>query len=150
MMQDGIDLPPPVGFDIPNEVILPPSQQTYLCSGEAQGIVRQFLEQYFLIFDSESRQPLLQAYHENAMFSMTSNYPYGQNAKNSSWLNWYNTDNRNLLRVQDRDRRHKLLRQGQLSVVSFLSEMPGSKHDIHSFTVDLQLFTVSFLFVVVE
>lgn len=34
-------------------------------------IVRQFLGQYFTIFDSESRQPLLNAYHEQAMISMT-------------------------------------------------------------------------------
>lgn len=95
------------------------------------------------IYDSDSRQPLLQAYHEHAVFSMTSQYPYGLNSKNSSWLNWYYTDNRNLLRVQDHDRRYKLLKQGQLAVVSFLSEMPATKHDTHNFTVDFNLFTVS-------
>ncbi|XP_031353729.1 nuclear RNA export factor 1 isoform X2 [Photinus pyralis] len=142
---DGIDLPPPIGFDIAEEVRLPPSVQTYLCNAEAQGIVRQFLEQYFQVFDSGSRQPLLQAYHEDAKFSMTSAYPYGQNPKNSSWLNWYNTDSRNILRVQDHDRRLKLLKQGNLAVVSFLSEMPQSKHDIHSFTVDLNISTPQLL-----
>ncbi|KAK4874726.1 hypothetical protein RN001_014086 [Aquatica leii] len=147
---DGIDLPPPIGFDIAEEVHLPTSVQTYLCNAEGQEIVRQFLEQYFEIFDSGSRQPLLQAYHENAMFSLTSSYAYGQTPKNSSWLNWYNTDNRNLLRVQDHDRRNKLLRQGQLTIVSFLSEMPESKHDIHSFTVDLNLFTPQLLLLTVS
>ncbi|KAF5288344.1 hypothetical protein FQR65_LT12079 [Abscondita terminalis] len=146
---DGIDLPPPIGFDIAEEVHLPATLQTYLCNADGQEIVRQFLEQYFEIFDSNSRQPLLQAYHENAMFSMTSSYAFGQNSKNSSWLNWYNTDNRNLLRVHDHDRRFKLLRQGQLAVVSFLSEMPESKHDIHSFTVDLNLFTPQLLLLTV-
>lgn len=67
-------------------------------------------------------------------------YGYGKD-KNVSWLNWYNTDNRNILRVQDIDRRCKLVKQGQLSVVSFLQDMPLTKHDIHSFTVDLTLFT---------
>lgn len=122
---------------------MPKTQQTFLCAQEGQDIIRQFLEQYFLIYDSPSRQPLLQAYHENAMFSMTMAYPYGMTPKNSSWLNWYQTDNRNLLRVQDTERRHRLLRQGNLSVVSFISEMPKTKHDIQSFTVDLSLFTVS-------
>lgn len=142
---DGIDLPPPIGFDIVEEVRLPPSVQTYLCSAEAQNIVRQFLEQYFEIFDGGSRQTLLQAYHEQAKFSLTSAYSYGQTPKNSSWLSWYNTDSRNLLRVQDHDRRLKLLKQGHLAVVSFLSEMPDTKHDIHSFTVDLTLFTPQLL-----
>lgn len=116
-----------------------------MCNQDAQGVVRQFLEQYFTIFDSDNRQPLLQAYHEHALFSMTMAYPYGQHNKNSPWLNWYATDNRNLDRVRDVERRHKLLKQGQLSVVSFLSDMPSSKHDLHNFRVDLTVFTVSLI-----
>lgn len=105
--------------------------------------MRHFLEQYFSIYDSKNRQPLLNAYHSEAMFSFTMAYPYGLGKdKNVAWLNWYQTDNRNILRVQDVERRCKLLKQGQLSVVSFLQDMPETKHDIHSFTVDLTLFTV--------
>ncbi|XP_018319322.1 nuclear RNA export factor 1 isoform X2 [Agrilus planipennis] len=141
MKLDGVDLPPPISFDISEEVPLPTSQQTFLCNAEGQGIVRQFLEQYIQIFDGETRQPLLQAYHEQATLSMTMAYPYGQHQKNSSWLNWYLTDNRNILRVTDSDRRMRLLKQGHLAVVSFLNDMPATKHDIHSFTVDLCLFT---------
>lgn len=107
--------------------------------------MRQFLEQYFLLFDSESRQPLLNAYHQYALFSMTMAYPhnqYGQYKKNVSGLEWYVSDNRNLMRIVDPDRRAKLLLQGQVSIMSFLQEMPVTKHDVHSFTVDLSLFTV--------
>lgn len=137
-------MPPPIGFDIENEVPLPASQQTFLCTQEGQGIVRQFLEQYFTIFDSGNRQSLLQAYHENALFSLTMAYPYGQR-QNSAWLDWYATESRNLQRVQNTERRRALLKQGQLAVVSYLSDMPSTKHDLHSFTVDLTLYTVSFL-----
>ncbi|KRT79098.1 hypothetical protein AMK59_7798 [Oryctes borbonicus] len=145
MKLDGTDLPPPISFDISEEVHMPQSQQTFLCSADGQGIVRQFLEQYFQIMDSDNRQPLASAYHENALLSMTMCYPYGQHQKNSSWLNWYGTDNRNILRVTDSDRRLRLLKQGQLAIISFLQEMPSSKHDIHSFTVDLNLFTSQML-----
>ncbi|KAL1494139.1 hypothetical protein ABEB36_009785 [Hypothenemus hampei] len=139
---DGIDLPPPITFDINEEGTMPDAQQTFLCNVEGEGIVRQFLEQYFQIYDSKNRQPLLEAYHENTMFSFTSAYPYGLNKdKNVPWLNWYQTDNRNILKVQDPDRRSRLLKQGKLSVVSLLQEMPETKHDIHSFTVDLTLYT---------
>lgn len=138
-------MPPPIGFDIAEETNIPDPQQTFLCNTEGETIVKQFLEQYFLIYDSKNRQPLLAAYHENAMFSFTSAYPYGLGKdKNVSWLNWYQTENRNVLKVQDIDRRCKLLKQGQLSIVSFLQDMPDTKHDIQSFTVDLTLFTVSF------
>ncbi|KAF7271883.1 hypothetical protein GWI33_015302 [Rhynchophorus ferrugineus] len=140
---DEVDLPPPISFDIAEEINVPETQKTFLCSLEGEPIIRQFLEQYYLIYDTENRQPLLQAYHENAVFSYTMCHPSGSlgKDKNSAWLNWYQTDNRNLLKVSDSDRRTKLLRQGQLSVVSFLQEMPLSKHDIHSFTIDLTLFT---------
>ncbi len=36
----------------------------------------QFLGEYFRIYDSESRQQLLDAYHENAVMSMASAHPY--------------------------------------------------------------------------
>lgn len=141
--KDGVDLPPPISFDIQEEVHLPPTQQNFICNAEGQDIVRKFLEQYFLIFDSDSREPLIQAYHETALFSMTSAYPYGQSQKTSTaWLNWYNTDNRNLLRVRDAERRMKLLKQGNAAIVEFLKDVPETKHDMHSFTVDLVLFTV--------
>lgn len=98
-----------------------------------------------MIFDSDSREPLIQAYHENALYSITSAYPYGQSQKTAAWLNWYNTDNRNIMKVKDTDRRLKLLKQGSVEIISFLKDMPETKHDMHSFTVDLVLFTVSFI-----
>lgn len=137
-------MPPPIGFDIENEVQLPPSRQTCLCTEDGQAIVRQFLEQYFAIFDSDNRQPLVQAYHEKALFSLTMAYLYGQK-QNSAWLDWYATDSRNLQRIHNTERRRTLLKQGQVAVVAFLSDMPKTKHDLQSFTVDLSLFTVSIL-----
>lgn len=139
-----MDLPPPISFDIQEEVHVPASVQNFICNSEGQEIVRKFLEQYFLIFDGDSREPLIQAYHESAVYSMTSAYPHGQSQKTTNaWLNWYNTDNRNLVRVKDSERRYKLLKQGSVAIVDFLKDMPESKHDMHSFTVDLVLFTVS-------
>jgi nuclear RNA export factor len=38
---------------------------------KAQEVASQFLQQYFIVFDSENRQPLLDAYHEHACLSMT-------------------------------------------------------------------------------
>ncbi|XP_017785582.1 PREDICTED: nuclear RNA export factor 1 [Nicrophorus vespilloides] len=147
---DGIDLPPPISFDIEDDVArLPPSKQTFLCCAEGQAIMRKFMEQYFIIFDSDSRKPLLQAYHENALLSMTMAYPYGQNSRNPPFLTWYATDNRNLQRVTDSERRAKMLKHGNLQIVTFLDEMPHTKHDMNSFTVDLSLFTPQLLLVTV-
>lgn len=144
-LKDGIDLPPPISFDIVDEHHLPNPQQNFLCNVDGIHVVRPFLEEYMSIYDTENRQPLLQAYHEHAMFSMTMAYPhgYGREEKTVPWLNWYATDNRNIMRVQNPERRMKLLKQGQLAIVTYLQEMPQTKHDIHSFTVDLTVCTVS-------
>ncbi|XP_045460288.1 nuclear RNA export factor 1-like isoform X1 [Harmonia axyridis] len=137
MKLDGLDLPPPICFDLADEVALPTPAKTFLCEANAGSIIRQFLEQYFTLFDSENRQMLIQAYHEQATFSMTMAYPYGTKDKSVNWLNWYSTDNRNLLKLTDPERRFKLLKQGNVSIVSFLKYMPKTKHDLMNFLVDL-------------
>lgn len=72
--KDGVELPRPIVFDLADEVTkAPPTQRIFTADVKAQEIASQFLQQYFLIFDSENRQPLLDAYHENACLSMTIN-----------------------------------------------------------------------------
>lgn len=51
--------------------------------------------------------------------------------------------NRNIKHKTDLDSRCRSLKQGRLQVVSYLSELPPTKHDPQSFAVDLTLFTVS-------
>uniref|UniRef100_A0A182QK83 NTF2 domain-containing protein n=1 Tax=Anopheles farauti TaxID=69004 RepID=A0A182QK83_9DIPT len=136
---DNIDLPPPISFDVPeDDMKLPPAKASFLCDGGGADFVRQFLEQYFAIYDSENRQPLLEAYHEHAMFSLTVN-TYHQS--NQQKLGAYMGGNRNLKHKTDLDSRCRSLKQGRLQVVSYLSSLPQSKHDLQSFAVDLTLFT---------
>lgn len=58
-------------FDVEDETRLMPSRGSFLCDVNGGNVVRTFLEQYYTIFDSDSRQPLIDAYHENAQFSLT-------------------------------------------------------------------------------
>lgn len=76
-------MPPQIGFDIEPEEVekMPTAKASFLCNPNGQEIVRQFLEQYFLIYDSEDRQPLIPAYHEHVLFSMTSSYSANPNYK---------------------------------------------------------------------
>lgn len=62
---------PQILFDVHDTSTLPKSQASFLCDASGADIIRQFLEQYFMIFDSENRQPLLDAYHEQAMMSIS-------------------------------------------------------------------------------
>ncbi|KAJ6635040.1 Nuclear RNA export factor 1 [Pseudolycoriella hygida] len=134
---DFVNLPPPMGFDIPDEISIPSPKASYLCNHNGADIVRQFLEQYFIIFDSNNRQPLLDAYHEHAMFSLTVTH----NSQQGQRLGSYLPHNRNIVRIKDYDARNRHLKCGRLPVVSFLSELPATQHDPHSFAVDLSLFT---------
>lgn len=71
-----MDLPKPILFDVVDEGNkIPPSQRMFVANAKAQEVASRFLQQYFLIFDSENRQPLLDAYVEHACFSMTVSYP---------------------------------------------------------------------------
>lgn len=137
---DNMDLPPPIGFDVPeDDHKLPTAKASFLCDTAGASIVRQFLEQYFMIYDSDNRQPLLEAYHEHAMISMTVFNSPSQGSQQR--LQSYLTYNRNLTSKRDLDTRCRFLKMGRLPVVSFLSELPNTKHDPQTFVVDLTLFT---------
>ncbi|KAK0092788.1 hypothetical protein PV326_000572 [Microctonus aethiopoides] len=142
---DGTELPRPILFDIADEgVVLPPTKQMFLNDPRAEKVAVQFMQQYFTIFDGDSRQPLLDAYHENAYFSLTI-APSSQIQK----FNKYLSDNRNLFRTSEPTRRRKLLKQGRLPIVSFISEMPKTQHYFNTFTMDISLVTDGFMLITV-
>ncbi|XP_057318714.1 nuclear RNA export factor 1-like [Microplitis mediator] len=142
---DGMELPKPILFDVAEEGIqVPPTQKVFAKNGEALKVAEQFMLQYFTIFDSDSRQPLLDAYHEHAFFSLTvAPCPTIQK------FNKYTPDNRNLFRSSDTSRRTKLLKQGRLPVVSFISELPKTQHYLNSFTMDIGAVTPSTIMITV-
>ncbi|KAK0162689.1 hypothetical protein PV327_006445 [Microctonus hyperodae] len=142
---DDVELPKPIVFDIvEEEVILPPTKIKFANDPTAEKIAVQFMQQYFTVFDSNSRQPLLDAYHANAYFSLTI-APSSQIQK----FNKYLPDNRNLLRTNDTTRRKKLLKQGRLPIVSYISEMPKTQHYLNSFTMDINLVTEGMMLITV-
>ncbi|KAI9557098.1 hypothetical protein GHT06_016896 [Daphnia sinensis] len=138
MKLDGVDLPPVISFDIGTEdATLPPSSGSWFVSDEARQIVLVFLEQYLTVYDSDDRQPLLNAYYDSATMSLTCSYPPGQTASASARLDAYMKDSRNLKRVDDVNRRYRLLQQGKVDIVSFLSKLPKTLHDPTSLVVDV-------------
>lgn len=137
-----MDLPPAIGFDVLEDVTLPPRQQSFLVDPAGQDLVREFLTQYFAIYDAESRQPLLEAYHEHATMSMAASY-LTNDSRNAATqrLNAYITNSRNIMRITEREARRRYLRTGRLQVVSFLSDLPKTTHDLMGFAVDLLIYT---------
>jgi len=130
---DGKELPKEIGFDDDEPTTssdLPASIPKMVKNEAAAGVVLTFLEQFFKLYDSDNRQPLLDAYHEEAMFSLSA---YGRH----DMLSAYIPESRNLLRVDYEKKRHDLLRRGRLSVVAFLTKLPKTEHDMNTFTLDV-------------
>lgn len=75
LCQDGLELPPQIGFDIETEDTKAPAPQASFFSDPAGiDIVKEFLQAFYAIYDSDDRQPLENAYHDQAMFSLTASY----------------------------------------------------------------------------
>lgn len=141
---DGKPLPKQIGFEdededdtSPSTTQLPATIPKYIKEAGSGDLVLQFLQQFFKLYDSDNRQPLLDAYDENALMSMS---VFGASHDISRYLE----KSRNILRIKEY-RQNKLLQKGRLPIVSFLSELPKTQHDLSSFTLDVPLITPSLM-----
>ncbi|KAG8437936.1 hypothetical protein GDO86_008575 [Hymenochirus boettgeri] len=133
---DGQELPPPITFDVETPTTLPPCKGSYLASEDIKVLVLRFLQQYYVYYDAEDRQGLLNVYHDEACCSLSIPFGPGQNPTRSS-LGDYFKDSRNVKRLRDPTLRFKLLKHKRLNVVGFLNELPRTQHDLNSFVVDI-------------
>lgn len=135
---DGNELPPPITFDVEVPTDLPaPKGNFFLGDKKVEEIICNFVTQYFALYDSANRQPLIDAYHEQAVFSLSS-YSLGQwsgSGKQPSLAD-YNVKCRNLVRIKDSSQRQHRLKMGRVAIVGALSELPVTQHDLQSFVVD--------------
>jgi len=104
----------------------------------SEGIVLTFLKEYFKIYDSDSRQALLDAYHEKAHMSMSASGRH-------ELLHAYVQESRNFIKIESEKRRHATLRKGKLQIVAFLSTLPKTQHDLNTFTLDVPLTSSSLM-----
>uniref|UniRef100_A0AAR2IY77 Nuclear RNA export factor 1 n=1 Tax=Pygocentrus nattereri TaxID=42514 RepID=A0AAR2IY77_PYGNA len=116
---------------------------SYFCSEELKSLILCFLQQYYTIYDSADRQPLLDAYHDGATFSLI--IPFSMQNPSKCSLGEYQKDSRNIKRVRDSTTRFRLLKHTRLNVVAFLNELPKTHHDIASFNVDVNTYTNTLL-----
>uniref|UniRef100_A0A672Q0E5 Nuclear RNA export factor 1-like n=1 Tax=Sinocyclocheilus grahami TaxID=75366 RepID=A0A672Q0E5_SINGR len=142
---DGHDLPPPIVFDLEvAPATLPPCKASYFCSEEIKNIILCFLQQYYSIYDSGDRQPLLDAYHDGAAFSLS--IPFTLQNPSKSSLGEYQKDSRNIRRMKDDPTtRFRLIKHTRLNVVAFLNELPKTQHDIASLIIDVNTYTATLL-----
>uniref|UniRef100_A0A4W4GTC9 Nuclear RNA export factor 1b n=1 Tax=Electrophorus electricus TaxID=8005 RepID=A0A4W4GTC9_ELEEL len=136
---DGHDLPPPIGFDLE---VAPPGLPSCKVITDSMK-VSHICALYYTIYDSADRQPLLNAYHDGATFSLI--IPFSIQNPSKCSLGEYQKDSRNIKRVKDSTTRFRLLKHTRLNVVAFLNELPKTHHDIASFNVDVNTYTNTLL-----
>ncbi|XP_077611982.1 nuclear RNA export factor 2-like [Crocuta crocuta] len=129
---DGQKLPPAIiiDTDVPHS-----SKESFRGNEKLKSLILQFLQQYYLIYDSEDRQGLLTAYHHKACFSLT--IPFNPEDPSPSSLCEYLKENRNMKKIKDSYLRVQLLKHTKHDIVCSLCELPKTQHDINSFMVDM-------------
>uniref|UniRef100_A0A8I3PBF7 Nuclear RNA export factor 2 n=1 Tax=Canis lupus familiaris TaxID=9615 RepID=A0A8I3PBF7_CANLF len=96
---DGQELPPPVIIDADTPCLIKPCKESYKGSETLKSLVLQFLQQYYLIYDSGDRQGLLGAYHDEACFSLAISFNPEDPAPSS--LCEYSKESRNMKKLKD-------------------------------------------------
>uniref|UniRef100_A0AAZ3Q1K4 Nuclear RNA export factor 1 n=1 Tax=Oncorhynchus tshawytscha TaxID=74940 RepID=A0AAZ3Q1K4_ONCTS len=130
---DGHDLPLPIVFEVVSPTTTPPCKVWSV-------FVHRITKRYYSVYDSGNRQPLLDAYHDGASFSLS--LPSSQNPNS---LREYHKDSRNIKRLKDPSTRFRLLKHTRLNVVALLNELPKTQHDSASFNVDVNTYTTTLL-----
>lgn len=108
-----------------------------------------FLKAYYDLFDSENRQQLVAAYHDQASFSLSISRPPEAGHKGQFSADLVQ-ESRNLMRVREGPARTKLLKQGKISVVAALTALPDTQHIRESFMIDVPFFSEHIVVIVVN
>ncbi|XP_030161491.1 nuclear RNA export factor 2-like isoform X1 [Lynx canadensis] len=136
---DGQTLPPAIIIDTDAPYLIKSSKESSRGSEKLKSLILQFLQQYYLIYDSEDRQGLLCAYHYKACFSLT--IPFNPKDPAPSSLCKYFKESRNMKKIKDPYLRVQLLKHTKHDIVCSLSTLPKTQHDISSFVVDMWFHT---------
>jgi len=157
---DGKELPKVIGFEGEDEETASTSllPQVHMkmenCQPEAEKIILQFLQEYFKVYDTDKRENIINAYHDDAVMSMHMAYPeWCGNVQGAEKLNEYMRNSRNLKIITQPAKQKQFLKKGKLAICAFLTELPKTEHYKASFTLDVPVasekllcFTVSGIF----
>jgi len=81
LVQDGAELPPVIEFDVGVEdSVLPTNQPSFFVQDEGRRVAQTFLAKYLEIYDTDDRTPLLAAYHDSTVMSLTVSFAPGTSA----------------------------------------------------------------------
>ncbi|KAH9422072.1 Nxf1p [Dermatophagoides pteronyssinus] len=139
-------LPTEIGFDLAVADNIPEKKGSFIPDESLKTFITGFLKEYFRMYDSDSRQQLMVAYHDSATFThsiASNNSMYRPN-------DIIMKESHNLLRLRDESLWVKLVKTSNVDIVSFLNKLPVTKHHLDTFQVDIPFFSKEFINVVVN
>ncbi|XP_052026713.1 nuclear RNA export factor 2-like [Apodemus sylvaticus] len=152
---DGRKLMLPTVMDIEEPQLTKPCKDIFKGSDVIKSQVQQFLREFYLIYDSEERQDLLNIYHDQACFSLTIPFNPGDPDLNS--MCGYFKDERDMKKSKEFYIQRQLLKYTKQDIVDYLRALPQTLHAFSSFQVNICFqmetmlcFSVSGLFKEVE
>ncbi|XP_025191697.1 nuclear RNA export factor 1-like [Melanaphis sacchari] len=111
-------------------------------------LVESFLTQYYEHYDNQvSRRMISEAYHENAIFTLSSCLLHEDLRGN---LSRYLHESRNFLKSDRSKQERGFLHKGKKNILNFLNKLPKSKHDLSSFIVDVPFATATMIQIVLN
>nr|XP_023396941.1 nuclear RNA export factor 3-like [Loxodonta africana] len=132
--QDNQEGPPPIVFGTEASKKLPVCKGSIFGSETLGNLILLFLHQYYCVYDYGDRHGLLDAYHNEACFSLA--IPCNPDDLVPNSLDKYSKGNRNMRKLKDPILRVQLLKHRKHDIVDFLSVLPRTHHDISSLVVD--------------
>jgi len=142
---DEVDLPKLITFEEEGSTSQGPSrinipmQPKMVVNQEAETCITQFVQKFFEVYDTDHREHLIDAYHEEALMSFSSSF--NRSIRDDS-VKRYIGESRNLQVIQEY-KRSQLIHQKRVQIVGFLDKLPKTKHDITSFTLDVPFVNVN-------
>lgn len=113
---------------------VPSIQSNYLGDGTRLGLIKQFVQHFFTLYDQNDRSIMNGLYDRDALYSMTlgpmTHYLHKQITKTFA-------TNRNLLKFVDYAKCHEFLLRGPEKIISAFKRQPPTIHNFKTFQIDL-------------
>lgn len=132
---DGRKLLLPTVMNTQERKLMKPCKDIFMGSEVIKNQVHRFLREYYLMYDSEERQGLLNIYHDQACFSLT--IPFNPNDPDLNSMYVYFKDENDMKNFKEFHIQRQLLKYTKQDIVECLRGFPQTLHAFSSFQVNI-------------
>ncbi|XP_029329340.1 nuclear RNA export factor 2-like isoform X2 [Mus caroli] len=132
---DGRKLLLPTVMNTEERKLMKPCKDIFRGSEVIKNQVQRFLREYYLMYDSEERQGLLNIYHDQACFSLT--IPFNPSDPDLNSMCGYFKDENDMKNFKEFHIQRQLLKYTKQDIVECLKGFPQTLHAFSSFQVNI-------------